>query len=281
MYLLYTGPSLIDRSPIVALLTENSANTDTGPMNQVYILCRDTKPTDALKSGADTAICGDCPAKNAWCYVNVGQAPNMVWAAYRRGNYTVPTGADWLKLRRRPTRFGAYGDPAAVPDDVWARFEKSTSYTHQWRNPNVAAQAYSMASVETRHQAEEAHWHGYRTFRVIAAGEKLMPKEIMCPKADGRLTCIDCMACHGNAKGRGANVAIPIHGPKLRHVSPKHQKYALYREGLLTINAPTPAQQLYREETAAALALHTRTDTAQLLRDHRAILAALDEEPSR
>ena len=64
--ILYDGPSAIDGAPIVAILTglaNASRNAGTGDMLQLYILRADMMPEVARHTGADAAICGDCPMR--------------------------------------------------------------------------------------------------------------------------------------------------------------------------------------------------------------------------
>src|ERR1700686_2282782 len=93
--ILYEGPSLLDGAPIVAIATglnSKSTNRKTGAMVQTYILRANVSPTEAVASGGDKSICGDCRyrgtrGKRRTCYVNVGQGPNAVYRAYRGGRY--------------------------------------------------------------------------------------------------------------------------------------------------------------------------------------------------
>src|SRR5258708_3412884 len=62
---LYRGPSLLNGQGIVCIATglaRKSKNATTGPVVQTYIL-PDGKasPLMALDSGANAAVCGDCP----------------------------------------------------------------------------------------------------------------------------------------------------------------------------------------------------------------------------
>ena len=64
--IIYDGPSVIDGSPIVAILTglaNASRNAGTGDMLQLYIIRSDMMPEVARHTGADAAICGDCPMR--------------------------------------------------------------------------------------------------------------------------------------------------------------------------------------------------------------------------
>jgi hypothetical protein len=123
---LWEGASLLDGAPIVVIATglaRSSSNRKTGALVQTYILRADVSPTDAVRTGADSSICGDCPHRGRiraespdatltsapqpsadaqtvfeelagrghmvgrTCYVNVGQGPLNVWRAWKRGRY--------------------------------------------------------------------------------------------------------------------------------------------------------------------------------------------------
>jgi len=62
---LWEGSSLIDGAPIVVIVSGllKSENAKTGNMLQTYILRADVSPTNAIRSGEDSSICGDCPAR--------------------------------------------------------------------------------------------------------------------------------------------------------------------------------------------------------------------------
>ena len=64
--IIYDGSSAIDGAPIVAILTglaNASRNAGTGDMLQLYIIRSDMMPEVARHTGADAAICGDCPMR--------------------------------------------------------------------------------------------------------------------------------------------------------------------------------------------------------------------------
>ena len=87
-YVLQRGFSPIDGKPFVVIMTMNSNNRKTGKMLQVWILNESVNPVEAIATGADYTICGDCPHRkqsdgSRSCYVNVGQAPNSIWKAYK------------------------------------------------------------------------------------------------------------------------------------------------------------------------------------------------------
>ena len=222
-YVIYRGPSMLDGAPIVAIATMRTSNRKTGDMVQTWILRADMGPVDASREGADASICGDCPQRwhlGGACYVNIGQGPRAIYTAFRNWRYpdacNGPARAALGAGRR--VRLGAYGDPAAVPAEVWRALVSHaaghTGYTHQWRRPETAAlRELCMASVDSAEELHAAQSDGWRTFRVTDPAEIFEPGEIECA-ADARgISCADCMACDGAQRaGRQASIAITVHG---------------------------------------------------------------------
>jgi len=231
-FVFYRGPSMIDGSPIVAIATgiegRASRNAKTGGIVQTWILREDMSPVEAVKSGADRAICGDCPHRGAVengrnvgrsCYVTVFQAPLVVFKSMARGLYpnVSPTEAG-ARVSGRKVRLGSYGDPAAVPLEVWAALlastEAHTGYTHQWR-AFPAFKAFTMASCDTPQDQADAVAQGWRTFRGRLASEPVLPREVICPaskEAGEKTNCALCRACGGAAAKAKANIVIIVHG---------------------------------------------------------------------
>lgn len=232
--IIYQGPSLIDGSPIFVVATLSGANRKTGRFVQTYIMRSDMSPLAASKSGADSAICGDCPhrgtptsdpkrkqAERRSCYVNLGQGPTIVWKAFAKGVYADVSGHEAIAAlgRDHMVRLGTYGDPGAVPSYIWesliSEAESWTAYTHQsnWR-PDLA-----MQSADTLEDAQSAWGQGHRTFRVVSAVSELVSgREVLCPaskEAGARVQCVACKLCMGSSK-RGKSVAIVDHGPLAR-----------------------------------------------------------------
>ena len=218
----YRGPSLLTGDPIlvaVSGVTYASANTKTGPVAQAYILHARQSPIEAVRSGGDRAICGDCPLRGnetgaaRGCYVEWYRGPQNVWKGLPgyQERLTPAQRARWATeaLAGRVLRLGAYGDPAAVPAAVWWDLVTPTrawlGYTHQWRRfPEL--RLFCMASVDTEVEAREARAAGWRYFRVgsFAGGEqRLLDREIICPASDEgghRVTCEQCRLCMGASK---------------------------------------------------------------------------------
>jgi hypothetical protein len=257
--IIYRGPSLIDGKPIVciAVFPKGKSNSKTGPVIQTYILTDNGKhPLDNNKSGEDYSICGNCkhrgtpttdPAKKQAversCYVALFQGPGQVFKTLQRGKYsTAQSPEDIANIgAERMVRMGSYGDPLAVPTQVWNALKSKalghTGYTHQEGlkafnasgagNPSpshqsghlgpsgeLAGSSYLMLSADSKEEAQTAWEQGKRTFRVIPINakpsESLDPyNEIMCPSDKG-VQCVQCKLCKGGSKGK--SVAIVAHG---------------------------------------------------------------------
>jgi len=222
----YRGPSLLTGDPIVGVLTgldRGSHNAKTGPMAQVWVLRRDLPPMDAKRQNLDDAVCGTCKlrgrdGKNSGCYVVAWQAPTNVYHAL--ATYPLVT---WAELQAvvegRSIRIAAYGDPAAIPFDVWRTILSTASghvaYTHQWKTCDQRLKAIAMASVETPDEFVSAGLRGWRTFRIRMPGTSLIAgAEFACPASDEmqhRTTCQRCQLCRGTSSP-ARSVAIVAHG---------------------------------------------------------------------
>ena len=241
----WRGPSPVDGAPIlvaVSGIAKASDNSKTGDMAQSWIMRGDVRPTDAIKSGDDSSVCGGCQLRpfivkqrratgdteTQPCYVNVGHAPVSIWDAIARGNVpdVAPREAGRLAGSRGVRgRQGGYGDPANVPMAVWEEFEAGilesaptgkpgTSYTHAWRETPAMAR-WSMASIDptmgdTAAVRLEAKALGFRTYRVMPVGGTLQDGEIICPESSGRVQCADCGLCGGNRTPGAKDIAIPV-----------------------------------------------------------------------
>lgn len=233
-YVIYRGPSMLDRSPVVAVALTHSRNRKTGDMVQTYILVDGVDPITAARTGQDVAVCGDCkhrPFNGGACYVTLMHGPANVYRALQRDNYPVASLVSGVTVRSlgagRMVRLGTYGDPAAVPLEVWhhlvSQADGHTGYTHQWANtklPKASRQRLSalvMASADTAAEAAQARAAGQRFFRIRTADEPLLENEIVCPasaEAGKRKTCATCKACSGSSRSGQASVAIIVHGAK-------------------------------------------------------------------
>ena len=220
-YIAFEGPSEIDGRPVVVIINKlnGSQNEKTGAdLVQSFIIRADVGPVEALKTGDDASICGQCVhrpllAKQngaAPCYVNVGRSVRSVFEAYRRGRYQHATPAELRQvLAGRKVRLGTYGDPAAAPVAMWQEILADTAghvgYSHQWQAVNFDHAAWAplvMASADTADEAAQANLFGMRVFRV-SVGVDRQAGEATCPaSAEGgrRATCDRCMLCGGTSK---------------------------------------------------------------------------------
>lgn len=225
-YIVYEGPSAIDGSPIVVILNkvhDESDNDKTGALVQSFIIRADVSPVEALKTGDDASVCGQCPHRPLLvammariginvppCYVRVWQSVRSVYDAYKRGRYVRVTDRAMLAdaLRGKTLRIGSYGDPAAAPVELWAELcamaDGHRGYTHQWQEPwfdHAAWAPYVMASADSIDQAALANLYGMRVFRV-SVGFDRQPMETVCPaSAEGnrRSNCARCGLCAGTS----------------------------------------------------------------------------------
>lgn len=236
-FILYEGPSLYDGKPIVVIATMETRNAKTGSgMIQTWILLQDVNPIEASRTGQDSSICGNCPhmgkpsdretgwAKERSCYVNLLHGPLGIWKAYRKGSYPKVTPYQLVNLARdRMVRVASYGDPSAVPIDIWlelVRYSKGwTAYTHAGINPMPDL---LMTSADNLGQAQAAWLKGERTFRVVSSvNEVAKGKEVLCPaskEAGQRATCESCRLCNGSAS-KAKSIAIVAHGNGRKHVA--------------------------------------------------------------
>lgn len=222
-YIMYEGPSMIDRKPIVVIVTLESTNTKTGVMASMWILAQNESPIDAYKSGADKSICGDCKlrwATGGACYVNIGQAPLSIWRAYKRGAYPKHVDPDFVRFAGMKMRFGAYGDPYAVPAHILRGLQNqlklNTSYTHQWKETTDAVlMETSMASADSYDEGVQARSEGWRTYRVTHDIENLHPDEIICPHYTHGVQCDACKLCGGTSV-QAKSIVAPAHGSRAK-----------------------------------------------------------------
>lgn len=236
--IIYRGPSLLDPATnIVVVAILHSSNRKTGDMLQTYILVDNPAltPQDAVRSGADYAICGNCRhrgvrGRGRSCFVTLMHGPLQVHRTLHRGGYPDATNPQARRAlgRGRMVRIGTYGDGAAVPADVWfdllGEALGHTGYSHQMHHPNTADSFRSrlyMVSADSRQEAERAWTSGYRTFRIVRSLEDVDPaREVVCPasaEAGHRTTCDRCGLCAGTSV-KAKSIAIKAHGTGKRYI---------------------------------------------------------------
>jgi len=222
----HEGESLLGEGRIAVVVTGldlPSRNRKTGPIAQAYIICSDMNPVDAVRSGHDDVICGDCvyresDGQSRRCYVSYWNAPTKLFFSLDRiPRCNTVLAAGWLADKM--IRLGAYGDPAAVPVSVWSELLGQArawiGYTQQWRVCDQELKRFCMASVPDAEAAREAQALGWRTYRVRpSTADALRDGEIVCPaseEAGHRVTCERCKLCAGTSR-MAANIVIAAHG---------------------------------------------------------------------
>lgn len=224
---LWEGPSQLSMAGRVVVVAAklrpsapNAVNAKTGDMVQIYILPTDEHPAQSIKSGGDSATCGSCPARpsvGGACYVQVSWAPANLWRGWRAGNYpAAPAGL----FEGAPVRFGAWGDPAAVPLHVWepivAGAAMHTGYTHAWRGLDASAWGWLMASCDSAADRAAAMLAGWRSFRVLAGDDEPAAGETQCPAQAHGVTCAACGTCAGDRMAHRPDVWLNQHGFRMK-----------------------------------------------------------------
>jgi hypothetical protein len=238
-FILYRGPSVIDNQPIICIATgleDGGSNSKTGPMVQIYIMLDGIHPMQAVQTGADISICGNCRHRGKVitdhktglltnvgrsCYVTLMHGPRVVYDGYQRGIYPVVTPAKARKLlARKRCRVGTYGDPAAVPVQIWQvalqLVDELTGYTHMWREYPALAD-FCMASCDSEAERIMAKALGFRTYRVRPEGEPKAKGEGHCPagaEMGKAIQCAYCLLCGGHRSGGKADITIEVHGAR-------------------------------------------------------------------
>lgn len=226
MFLLYKGPSLIDGKPIVAAITginDLSTNRKTGPMAQMYILREDISPVEAVKTGEDYSVCGNCPhrgenGKGRSCYVDPWRGPQSVWRALPKYKPYVP---GVIRAHQLGLRLGAYGATAAIPFEYTEQAAKdalyTTGYDHEWRTCDQRLKKYLMASCDSEQDRIEAKAMGWTTFRVKTPEQPKLAKEYVCPASEEAGFVAKCFTCKKCSGDKAKDVVINVHGTRKRH----------------------------------------------------------------
>jgi hypothetical protein len=231
--IVWEGPSQITGRPIIALATgvptkgsrSKSGNTKTGDMIQIAIMSAEVNPTEGLKTGQDENVCGKCPFSSkpnggdGSCYTHKnlrrGFAQTATWKTHaQKGSVAF----DVTRFAGQRVRFGSYGDPAAVPVEVWQAIvsvaEGVTSYTHQWRTCPPEFAEFSMASTDNLRERKQARLRGFRSFMPREAGSPKPLGMITCPASKEmgmRTTCEQCMMCGGTSASQVRDITIERH----------------------------------------------------------------------
>mgnify|MGYP004455305067 CR=1 FL=1 len=217
---LRVGASDLTGDPIATIAVFNSLNRKTGNTIQVYNIPISESPIEAVKSGLDSAVCGDCalkPSNDNVCYVKKFHGPSAVYRTFKAGRYPLIqflNKADKAKvlalLKSKPIRLGAWGDPLSdIATSIYlaAINPQVLGYTHQWENTedHEWLQSFLMASVDTAEEYAKAKKLGWRTYR-HTTDNLAFDNEIICPHATHETQCIDCGLCSGTNSGSDKDI---------------------------------------------------------------------------
>lgn len=232
---IWEGQSPYNSQPISAIITNiyrNSRNPKTGNMSQLWMLSSNISPVMArFLIVGDSAVCGKCPFIPALaksfrdsCYVarRAFQAPGNVFRFDMSLPIDLSEAIKNIKLNPRPIRFGAYGDPAMLPQDLFELLISAvqpslnkrthTAYTHQQDYPfSQWIKQYAMASTHNMVDTRKYWDLGWRTFRITAKPEA-DKHEIICPNFTNKVSCKNCCLCNGKIlNDNRKSITIPKH----------------------------------------------------------------------
>ena len=220
--ILRIGPSDLTNDTIATIAILNSTNRKTGDMIQIYYLPVNEPPTEAVKTGADASVCGDCKLRPLLakeknikpCYVKKFHGPSAVYRSFKAGKYPH---LDKMKprllqgvlqlLATKPVRLGAWGEPAS--DLETSTFLASlapqiTAYTHEWRQaPQL--KLFCMASVDSPSEYAIAKDGGWRTYR-HTTDNLAFQNEIVCPHKSHDVQCVTCGLCSGTSSNSARDI---------------------------------------------------------------------------
>ncbi len=225
---------------IVALLVgvkvpgyRGSENRKTAAMQQIAFLVYGMTALEAVRCGADRAICGLCKHRGKvidgkivgrTCYVLLYKAittmtKKLMGMSIREGCKPNPYGEGML-APGQPARIGMYGDPGVFPArwlESWADIAgRWTGYTHLWKDLDSKEHGrFLMASCDNPDEYREAKEQGWRCFTTVPQGMEL-PKvlagerQLACPY---QVTdCETCGLCSGTEGKSAMDVVINAHG---------------------------------------------------------------------
>lgn len=208
-----------------AMWTGTTTNTKTGDIPTLWIgQTREESP----------ASCKGCPLlESKDCYAQFGSPRmghyGMIRASGKGKDYSLRNALQTAKRSAKMARFGAIGDPGALPKAYLSKAIKAVrsigldvvGYTHHWRvKPHLAG--VFMASCDDVSEVDAALDAGFRAAVVLPwnhEGKFTTPngaKGIVCPAmVSDRVTCNTCRLCDGSKPG--PVIGFPNHGPSDSH----------------------------------------------------------------
>lgn len=212
-----------------AMWTGTTTNTKTGDVPTLWV---------GSTREESKASCKGCPLlESKQCYAQFGTPSighgSMIRAAKKGKRYTLKAALQASKRSAKMARFGAIGDPAALPMEYLRKAIKAVrsvgldpvGYTHHWRSKPELAGVF-MASCDSLEDCDDAIAMGYRATVVLPwdhTGKFTTPQGatgIVCPamtaeEKGASVTCNECRLCDGSKAG--PVIGFPNHGPKDAH----------------------------------------------------------------
>jgi hypothetical protein len=142
-FVIWEGPSPVDGAPLVAIVTgvSDSASSDnikTGVMLQTWIMRRDISPQEAVDTGGDRSICGDCSHRGHELPVPVVKKRKLITPKEAALGVGIDVGPKTREGKVEVTWGGrtCYVVVAQAPMAVWKKYHRSRAEGFQGMDGN-------------------------------------------------------------------------------------------------------------------------------------------------
>ena len=213
----------------VLLIAKNKANKKTGHMVQLAILDPSINPEKIDKTVENGQGCDNRCSAFEGCYVQAFKfhvsSFTRILDDYNSGILPKMSHDEFCKLLQvlgLQVRFGEFGDPAAIPeniiDDIASSCNGWTGYTHYWQVEEFQSlKRYFMASVESKLDYDIAKYLGWNCFYVNGQSDKAL-RIVPCLFDVLGKQCDKCMLCNGTS-GKQVDIVIEAHGQRRGRIS--------------------------------------------------------------
>lgn len=231
----------IENNIVNVIQLKPSANQKIGLGIAVFTYHFSIDQIKAIDLKLDKKNCLDCPlsysAKNkiGTCYTHKGTQKlglgsmlkrlNRLHNANKINSFSESEFVDFLDFCKRKTavslvRFGAYGEPVFLGENVVARLSDlgpTTGYTHQYKKEVYNwSKKFFMASTHNTKDLLKAKSLGFRNFTVIPKKDDQTSTKglVNCPaSAESKkdLSCIACRLCNGKKTNIKKDIYILSH----------------------------------------------------------------------
>jgi hypothetical protein len=135
-FVIWEGPSPVDGAPLVAIVTgvaasSESGNVKTGAMLQTWILRADISPQEAVDTGQDRSICGDCVHRGFEAEVPGKRKRRVITAAEAARGHGI-AGGPRARQEIVDTAFegrSCYVVVAQAPMAIWKKYKRTDPAT--------------------------------------------------------------------------------------------------------------------------------------------------------